>query len=95
MQSHTGVNIVEEIWNVLDEWNLFPDNVSVATTDNTSNMVLAMELMEWMRIPCFSHSLQLTVEAALSLQCFSKMLTASESFLSLYKVYVYAMSKVN
>ena len=66
-QSHTGLNIAEEIQNVLDEWNLSPEQVAAATTDNAFNMVLAIDLMEWVRIPCFSHSLQLAVEAALKL----------------------------
>ena len=74
MQSHTGVNIAEKIQNVLDKWNRFPDNVSAATTDNTSNMVLAMELMECIRIACFSHSLQLAAGAALKLPAVSNAL---------------------
>ena len=67
------VNSAEEIWNVLDEWNLLPDNVSAAT-DNEFCMVLAMELMEWVKIPCISHSLQLAVEAALKLPAISNAL---------------------
>ena len=51
--SHTGLNIAEEIRIVLDEWNLSPEQVCAATTDNASSMVLAMDLMEWVRIPCF------------------------------------------
>ena len=48
--------------------------VSAATTDNASNMVLAMDLMEWVRIPCFSRSLQLAVKAALKLPAVSNSL---------------------
>ena len=37
------------------------------TTNNASNMVFAMNTLEWTRIPCYSHSLQLAVEDALAL----------------------------
>ena len=40
------MNIAEEIRSIMDEWGLSPDNVSAATTDNTSNMVLAMKVLE-------------------------------------------------
>ena len=43
------------------------DQVSAVTTDNASDMVLAMNMLEWTRIPCFSHSLQLAVENELKL----------------------------
>ena len=66
-QAHTGMNIAEEIRGIMDEWSSSPDNVSSATTDNTSNMVLAMKVLEWIRILCFSHSLQLAAEEALKL----------------------------
>lgn len=66
-QAHTGMNIAEEIRGIMDEWDLSLDQVSAVTTDNASNMVLAMNVLEWTRIPCFSHSLQLAVEDALKL----------------------------
>ena len=54
------MNIAKEIKSVMDEWNLSLDQVSAVTTDNASNMVLAMELLESIR-------LQLAVEDALKL----------------------------
>ena len=79
VHSHTGVNIAEEIRTVLDEWNLSP---SAVTTDNASNMVLAMYLMKWVRIPCFSRSLQLAVEAALKLPAVSNALARCRRLVS-------------
>ena len=61
------MNIAEEIKGIMDEWGLSLDKVSAVTTDNASNTVLAMNVLEWTRIPCFSHSLQLAVENALKL----------------------------
>ena len=66
-QAHTGMNIAEEIRGIMNEWGLSPDNVSTATTNNASNMVLVVKVLEWTRIPCFSHSLQLAEEEALKL----------------------------
>ena len=66
-QVHTGMNIAEEIKGIMGEWSLSLDHVSAVTTDNASNMVLAMKTLEWTRIPCISHSLQLAVEDALKL----------------------------
>ena len=66
-QSHTGVNIAEEMRSIMNEWSLPLDQVSAVTTDNASNMVLAIDLLESTRIPCFSHSLQLAVEDAVKL----------------------------
>ena len=65
--SHTGVKIPEELKAILDEWGLAHDNLSAVTTDNGTNIVLAMELLQWSRILCFSHALQLAVEVVLKL----------------------------
>ena len=51
----------------MDEWGLSLYQVSAVTTNNASNMVLTMNVIEWTRIPCFSHRLQLAVEDALKL----------------------------
>ena len=66
-QAHTGVNIAKEIKGIMDEWGLSLDQASAVTIDNASNMALSMNVLEWTRIPCFSHSLQLAVEDALKL----------------------------
>ena len=73
-ESHTGVNISEELVNILDDWELSQDNLSAVTTDNGTNIVLAMELLQWSRVPCFSHTLQLAVEVVLKLPEVSRAL---------------------
>ena len=65
--SHTGVNISEELKAILDEWGLAHDNLSAVTTDNGTNIVSTMELLQWSRMPCFSHTLQLAVKVVLKL----------------------------
>lgn len=81
-QAHTGMNIAEEIRGIMDEWSLSLDQVSAVTTDNASNMVLAMNFLEWTRIPCFSHSLQLAVEDALKLPQVSRALARCRRLVS-------------
>ena len=66
-QTYNGINNAEEIRGIMDEWGLSLDQVSAVTTVNASNMVLAMNVLEWTRVPCFSHSLQLAVEDELKL----------------------------
>ena len=38
--------------------------LTAVTTDNGANIVLATDILNWPRMPCFSHSLHLAVEAA-------------------------------
>ena len=62
--SHTGQNIAEELTSILKSWCLSEENLVLITTDNGSNVVSAAGLLNWTRMPCFSHMLQLAVEAA-------------------------------
>jgi len=57
--NHTASNITEELKFILQEWNLPLSRLSAVTTDNCANIVLAAEILEWQRMPCFSHTLQL------------------------------------
>ena len=65
--AHTGVNISEELSTILEEWKLSQVNSSAVTTDNGANIVSAMELLQWSRVPRFSHTLQLAVDVILKL----------------------------
>uniref|UniRef100_A0A1X7UZQ3 DUF659 domain-containing protein n=1 Tax=Amphimedon queenslandica TaxID=400682 RepID=A0A1X7UZQ3_AMPQE len=64
--SHSGVNFAQELTQSLKEWRLTIDNLVSFTTDNTSNVVVAMEELECIRVPCFSHCLNLAAEKACS-----------------------------
>ena len=65
--SHSGVNIAQELTQSLNEWGLSMDRLVSFTTDNASNVVVAMEELECIRVPCFSHCLNLAVEKACSI----------------------------
>ena len=64
---HTGINISEELEVILEEWKLSQVNLSAVTTDNGSNIVSALEIAQWKRMPCFSHTLQLAIDVVLKL----------------------------
>ena len=71
--SHTGSNIADELLAILSDWNLSPTMMSAITTDNGANIVLATNILNQPRMACFSHTLQLTVEAATSLSQLSRL----------------------
>ena len=48
------------------------DNIVAATTDNCSNMVLALPINHWNHIPYLSHILNLAVQKVLALSIVSK-----------------------
>ena len=61
-ESHTAVNIAEELTSILADWNLSDDNVVAITTDNGRNISAAVRELGWNNLPCFSHTLQLGVD---------------------------------
>ncbi len=72
--SHTAINISHELQEILRDWDLSLDGLTAITTDNGSNIVLAADLLQWTRVPCFSHCLNLAVEKACLIPEVSKAL---------------------
>jgi len=66
-ESHTGSNILEELEAILEEWKSPQDNLSAVTTDNETTIVSALEIVQWKRMPCLSHTLQVAVDVVLKL----------------------------
>lgn len=64
---HTFSNVANELTDILKERNLSENNVTAITTDNGRNIAGATRELEWMNLPCFSHTLQLGVEKVLKL----------------------------
>ena len=62
---HTDQNIAETLKDVLANWNLDHDKLIATTTDNGSNFVAAFQSLEWERISCFGHNLDLSIGKAL------------------------------
>ena len=80
--AHTAVNIAEELQQILQDWKLPTDCLSAATTDNDWNIAMAMEILGWPHMPCFSHTLQLAVEDAMKLPEVSKALARCRRLVS-------------
>ena len=71
-EAHTAVNIADELQNILQEWEIKGDMVSTITTDNGANITLAVRILDWFHVPCFSHTLQLGVEKVLKIPAVKK-----------------------
>ena len=80
--SHSAENVAEELRSILYQWELSTDKVVAATTNNCANMVRAMQLNDWMNVPCFSHTLNLAVEKVLLLPVVSKAVARCRGLVS-------------
>ena len=68
LSDHTDQNIAETLKDVLANWNLDHNKLVVTTTDNGSNFVAAFQGLEWERISCFRHNLDLSISKALKFE---------------------------
>lgn len=56
-ESHTGENIAKMLRTILAEYDIYTNQISAFTTDNGSNMKVAIRKLELTRLPCFGHVL--------------------------------------
>ena len=63
-KSHTGENLCQLLRTGIEEWGLNETKIKIYfTTDNAANIVKAVKLCsEWERVPCFAHTLQVSVQ---------------------------------
>ena len=64
-EDHTGENIASALNDVLNNWELSAEYLVASTTDNGSNIVAAFRSLDWIRVSCFGHNLDLAVNKAL------------------------------
>ena len=79
---NTGVNLASELEDILAEWKLPSHKLIAATTNNCSKIVLAIGILEWEHVRCFSHTLQLGVKAAMNILEVSKALAHARRLVS-------------
>ena len=60
-EDHTAENISEVLAGTLQQWKLEDNRLVGITTDSGSNIKLACELVQWNRLSCFGHNLNLAV----------------------------------
>jgi len=73
---------MESLQQILMEWELDSDKLLAVTTDNGSNIALALRKLGWSRISCFNHTLQLSVEKALTLCSVAKAISKCKQLVS-------------
>lgn len=66
-EDHTAENIKLSLLDTLTEWNLKLDasKLVAVTTDSGANIKRACSLLQWKRISCFGHNLDLAVQKSL------------------------------
>ena len=65
-KDHTGENIAEVLAELLQQWELKDNKLVGITTDSGANIKLACALLNWTRLSCFGHNLNLVVEKGLN-----------------------------
>ena len=65
-KGHTGENIAEVLEETLQQWKLEDKKLAGITTDSGANVKLARSLLNWVRLSCFGHNLNLAVEKGLN-----------------------------
>ena len=63
---HTGTNIAEALEETIQQWGLEVEKLVGITTDSGSNIKLACDLLNWNRLSCFGHNLNLAVGKGLN-----------------------------
>ena len=59
-------NLSAALSDVLDAWQLRSAKQVAITTDNSSNILLACSNLDWLRLSCFGHNLNLAVRKSVS-----------------------------
>lgn len=72
---HTAINLSDYLKESLDRWKLPSTEISAVVTDNASNITAAINKLELQHFGCFSHTLQLGVQKAISLSDVSRALS--------------------
>ena len=73
-EAHTAENIADEMTSIITEWELESADLIAATTDNASNIKAALDILQCLHMPCFSHVLNLAVEKAMAVPGVSRAL---------------------
>jgi len=79
---HTAVNLSVELKESLAKWDLSEEKLVAVTTDNTRNIVNAIELLHWQHFGYFAHTLQLGVKKVMELTPVAKALGRGRNLVS-------------
>ena len=65
-EDHTGQNIADAVANIFDSLRLQVKNLVAATTNNGSNMIAALNILNLLYLSCFGHSLDFAINKKLN-----------------------------
>ena len=84
-ERHTGINIATRIKEATEIWNIDGEHVSAVVTDNASNMLATVNILEWNHLPCFAHSLQFAVNKGLDANSLVQLSSLDRKLVSHFK----------
>ena len=95
---HTSTNLSEALQEVLSNWGLDTAKLVATTTDNGSNFITAFSYLEWRRVSCFGHNLDLAISKVLKLDRVQKVVTKCHSLIEVFsrswkKIEIYEQSR--
>ena len=83
-EDHTGQNIAEAIDDILENWGLSKEKLVAITTDNGSNFVAGMAILECTRISCFGHNLDLAINKSLNITRVQRAIKRCHTLIELF-----------
>jgi len=90
---HTAENIKKVVTDILLEYGI-EEKVIAATTDNGTNVVKAIELLEFFHMPCVGHTLNLAVKKCFELNQVARALARVRKLVGHFHRSTKAMSKL-
>ena len=83
-EDHTGQNIAKAFKDILGNWGLTPHNLFATTTDNGSNFVARLRILEWTRLSCFGHNLDLSINKSLAINRIQRAIKRCHALIELF-----------
>ena len=84
LDDHPGQNLADAVQDILRNWELDLANLICATTDNGSNFVSVFTILDWTRLSCFGHNLDLCVNKAIQLERVQRALSRCHSLVAVF-----------
>lgn len=91
-ERHTSANLADMLKSQCAKWGI-SDKIVAVVTDNAFNMVAAVKLCNWSHIPCYAHSLNLTVTS--STEPISDIIEKCKSIVQYFKRSSHALAKLH
>lgn len=73
--NHTSENITRILKDILSDWNLDAEKVTCYTTDNASNIIKAISMLDIPHMPCFGHTINIGINKAFQIPVVERALS--------------------